>query len=106
MGSSSIRNRHRKLHHSCTGVTKGAMKYVVAEMKRMRLHNGGQWALLGFRVHSEFGWCARALQKIGYGLAPRRTGQWRKQRDLVQISVNQQKIGWKHIQNKGLRPDI
>jgi hypothetical protein len=71
----------------------------------MRVHNGGQGALRGFRVHPEFGWCHRALQILGYKVAPQRPLQWYKQRDLLRIGEEEMlSRTWVHVPKRGLRP--
>ena len=104
MGSRARRNRHRKLHHTSGGVLKRMQKYVDKELKRMRRREPPE-RFTGFRVHPEFGWCHRALKLSGWVLAPRRAGQWRKQRDLVHLDLEQMlHMRFVHIPNKGLTP--
>ena len=102
MGSRA--RRHHNLHHSDRGVQKRALKYVQKELKRMKLHGGGQNALHGFRVHPEFGWCHKALQQLGYEVVTGVSVSWYKQRPLRVISrKTQENRTWVHIRNRGLQ---
>ncbi len=104
------RRRHHRQHNTDVGTQKRALKYVQKELKRMRLHNGGQGMLHGFRVHPEFGWCHKALHFLGYAVDMRSTVLSRKQRNLIRMPGNAPKHfgSWCHVKNKGLveMPDI
>ena len=96
------RNRKKNAHHTDCGHQKRAMKYVQKELKRMRLR-GGQFALRGFRVHPEFGWCHKALLRLGYVVDLDERVAWRKQRNLRQVSLEVMERGrFEHVRNNGL----
>lgn len=101
------RNRKKNAHHTDRGHQKRAMKYVQKELKRMRLHGGGQFALRGFRVHPEFGWCHKALLRLGYIVDLDERVGWRKQCNLRVVSSEVVAYGqFVHVPNKGLRLTI